>query len=45
VEERGRGRLKKWLNRIECDMRTAGVCMNYVDRVMWRLRAKMANPK
>jgi len=26
VEGRGRGRLKKWLNGIECNKRTAGAC-------------------
>jgi len=30
VERRGRGRPKRWLNTIECDMRTAGVCENDV---------------
>jgi len=48
VEEReGRGRpKKKWLNRIECDMRTVVVYVNDMgDRVKWRLRTKVAVPK
>jgi len=48
VEERkGKGRpKKKWLNGIKCDMRIAGVCVNDVgDRVEWRLRTKVADPK
>jgi len=44
---RGRGRLKKkWLNEIECDMRTAGECVNDVgDRVKWKLKTKVSDPK
>jgi len=43
--ERGRPK-KKRLNVIECDIRTAGVCVNDVgDRVKWRLRTKMTDPK
>jgi len=36
----------KWLNGIECEMRAAGVCVNDVrDRVKWRLRTTVADPK
>jgi len=46
-ERRGRRRpKKKWLNGIECDMRTSGVCVNDVgNRVKWRLRTKVADHK
>jgi len=45
--KKGRGRpKKKWLNRIEYNNRTAGVCVNNVgDRVKCRLRIKVADPK
>jgi len=37
---------KRWFNVIEGDIRTAGVCANYVgDRVKWMLRTKVADPK
>jgi len=44
---RGRGRpKKKWLNWIEENIRTAGVCMNDVgDRVKRKLRTKVADAK
>jgi len=39
LREEGRvGKPKKWLNVMECDMRTAGVYVNDVeDQVKWRL--------
>jgi len=44
---RGRGNpKKKWLDAIECDMRTAGVGVDDVgDRVKWRFRTQVADPK
>jgi len=45
--KRGRGRTnKKWLDEIGCDMRIAGVCINYVgDRVKWRFRTQGGQPQ
>jgi len=45
--KRGRGRpKKKWLKRIEFDMRTVDVCVNDVeDRIKWGLRTKVADIK
>jgi len=44
---KGRGRpKKKWLNAIGCDVRTAGECVDDVgDRVKWRFRTQVADPK
>jgi len=43
--ERGRPN-KKWLDAIECDMKTDGACVYYVgDRVKWWSRTQVTNPK
>jgi len=43
---RGRGRPKKWLDAIRCDMRTIGVCVDDVGfRVKWRFRTQVADSK
>lgn len=44
---RDRGRPKKrWRDAIECDLRTADVSVEDVgDRVKWKLRIRMADPK
>jgi len=45
MERRGRPK-NKWLNVIECDMRTTSVCINDGgDRVKWRLRTKVTEPQ
>jgi len=45
-ETRERRRPKKWLDVIECDMKTVGVCVNDVgNQIKWRLRTKEAHPK
>jgi len=44
-ERRGRPK-KKWVNTIEDDIRTAGVCVVFVgDLAKWRFWIKVANPK
>lgn len=46
-KRRGRGRpKKKWLNTIECDMRTADLCIERVgDRVKRRFSTKVVDSK
>jgi len=45
-ERRERGRLKKWLDEIGCDMKTTGVCVDDVgDRVKWRFRTQVVDLK
>lgn len=35
----------RWLNAIESDMRTVGMCINYMkNRVKWSFRTWMADP-